>query len=116
MFLDATKFIGAYVINKLNLYAGAVIQTDVIVTVRATNNIVKHLTYAVGKAQVPMKEIHEVICDGYIDSHFGVYLYEDEMKSATSVREEINYYVSDLTAINVYNSTCVFMHTIWIPV
>ena len=88
-----TKKIGIHVASKMNEFAAGAMWTAAGVTQTAAQTILRHLHAAFGcRIQVPMPKV-KVLGDGYPTPVFDTFYYESKVGK---VKEEVNYWVSDI--------------------
>ena len=95
-FLVAAKCVGVNISNSMSTYEAGAMWTAAGIPEASSRIIVRHLKAAFGSAiQVPMSSITN-LGSGYVLPRFGTYIYE---KVAGKKKEEINYWVSNLSEV-----------------
>ena len=95
-YLSVAREIGVHVSTKMNEFAAGAMWTAAGVTQTAAKTILRHLHAALGcRIQVPMPKV-KMLGDGYPTPVFDVFHYKSE---AGKVKEEVNYWVSDVCEV-----------------
>ena len=90
------KCVGVNISNQMSKYAAGAMWTAAGIPEASSRIIIRYLTAAFGSAiQVPMSSITN-LGSGFVLPRFGTYNYE---KEAGKKKEEINYWVSNLSEV-----------------
>ena len=95
-YLLVAREIGDHISTKMNKFSAGAMWTTAGVTQTAAKTILRYLHAAFGcRIQVPMPKV-KMIGDGYSTPVFDVFHYKSE---AGKVKEEVNYWVSDVCEV-----------------